>query len=1505
MLINGSSKIQFPDGSGQQILAISATGAVGAVQYSVTQIPASVVSVRKTATSAALTVGAPLTPAEAAALIVTRTAGTGLGPVITAAATVGVRSRTYVTGAVASAFTVGTQANIDAVKNGNFWEPNFPTAGTGTRTVDILIDVGTPIKLANIPDIFFSLGYSNPPTNGWAGVTAKAIISTDGVAVTVLGSLLITANGVDGNKQKNISGNVTTTVSARWVGIRLELVPVTYPLIMKNASFRAATSSGFTTLPTPVFFSVRGTDSGGLGSVIPASSAVGVRSRTYNSNTASPAFTVGSQANIDAVKVGNFWEPNFPGSGTGTKTVEILVDVGSAISLGNIPDIQFNLGYGPYTSDPWVGVIAKAIVSTDGVAVTSLNTLTIAPNQTDPNKIKNLSGAVTGAPSARWVGVRLENVPAFYPLILQNISFREVGAAASIADFTVPIGDSTTNFGTTPPASNIVIYGDLGTRFPLGIAVQPPATSYTLTIMSGLSLVEQIGTPGAATVGTNYTPTNAAGPFAPSQLGAGVSNAGLAIFGTDFNYDGTTLNLSKNAYLATAALGIGLATSSDPAKTMTPSAMTVSFVGVIPLKVSVIAGVHNYADGGITIYGGSSAGTVKVLLERGSMAEWFDSIAGLSNTNVEDIAVRYVDNINGAGGTITFLRNGVAFGPSQTTTLKPRISPLVYVESNASAGNPAAAVDQGQYLKVKRICVTIDLPVINYSYVAVSNGAISAARLQNLFVDATAISAAQPLKRVTYQAAGGPVQAVDVAIGPVTLPAGTAHRAVLEDWSTGVAVSHPNTLVMTKFVRQNCKFEDGWLFDAQPGWAECLPQGSVPIINGIAYYCEATRIGIYAQFQFGYDWHTSVMPNNPFGDPTGKESYMVPHKWRIEDSGGVVLGVVQRPDGGPLNGTDIPRIFAGSYDGRNVAITNATNKWYPHGTVRSAIIWRSSAPVPYSQSVINAQLPRYDVTVPFAMHTDYSCNGFDYRIYVGGAGGDGQSNGFGNTRVMPYDPTNYATLVLQAGVSQDPYKASLYSANSLAAVSSTWLKYTPFNQCGRTPTTGPGGIRDERVAIPEPVLQYMYNINANRPHDGRPYSQIALDYLTSYASDPFHCFEKGRCVPLFKGVNATRVITLRNHYYGGGEASTPPERAYYIQSGRLSDVQAGLNPFRSNVPSNGFAADKPYFGTNAIDSSHAHQFPYWGSMLWQSPEFAFLGHKLWDQDRLYGNFIIGEPYAVRWAERDGAWQFLHAVLAWKTASANSDRLYNRSEVMAFVVKDFESFNDTHKVTTPGFDNPPTNIFVNGSLDTRLGIYALAARFGPGYYDNGYQAFIQHDFFIGYWVSALGIAEKLGFNAALRAQSAKAGQVLDWLIAQHRKRIVGRINQAPRANLGDNAYTFLLWRSAAITSAAGAVAPLAQNYAAIATQNGNAATWDVSTDVNGVTSRRDGQGNDQLMAGPSILKNQLKLTGTDIDSAVATVSSWRTQKINEQLALGVNAGESWFISLNGANNPALS
>lgn len=176
------------------------------------------------------------------------------------------------------------------------------------------------------------------------------------------------------------------------------------------------------------------------------------------------------------------------------------------------------------------------------------------------------------------------------------------------------------------------------------------------------------------------------------------------------------------------------------------------------------------------------------------------------------------------------------------------------------------------------------------------------------------------------------------------------------------------------------------------------------------------------------------------------------------------------------------------------------------------------------------------------------------------------------------------------------------------------------------------------------------------------------------------------------------------------------------------------------------------------------------------------------------------------------------------------------------------------------------------------------------------------------MTTLGIAERIGFNTALRNWSTKAATVLNWLIAKHRQRIVGRINDGSLIKMMGNGgpYVLRLWSQASILAANGNVASLPQSYGAIASQNaGTATAWDKTT-PSGDPNERDGQAMDQLMAGPSILKNQLGQTGADLDTAVSTVASWRSQKKTEEAARGsAAAGSNWFKYLQGANNPAIS
>ena len=1041
-----------------------------------------------------------------------------------------------------------------------------------------------------------------------------------------------------------------------------------------------------------------------------------------------------------------------------------------------------------------------------------------------------------------------------------------------------------------------MLYGDPGSIIPLNIPARQGDTIFS--IPPGLTIARRIATPGFESAGAGWRFATGSS-YAMSEGNGFAGRVGVGIVGPGKPGSAGIL-LDRSSYLQSASLGIDVGASGDPDHIQTPNRLRCSFRGIVPPRVdgALLFYMIGWNVGSIALFTRNGGDQLECSIGRGNRTETGFYSTVMRKPGVEQLLeVEWRDMPGTAGGTLAFFIDGKPAGGPFPTKTKPRITPEMDFSVNAALGNTRQAIDG---MLVRELRVAFDKPVTRYSYAPVASGPVNGAALADLVVDARGVTAPQPARTLAWRGPDGAVGTLDIVIGPLEVPSGRAFRAVLEDWSSGQGVAHPNTLVMTRIAAQNCRFEDDWLGGAQPAWIECLPQGSVPNITGIDYRCEAIRCGDYVQFQFGYDWDAATMPANPFGDPTGRHSYMVPHKWVIYDSDDLPIATIQTPDGGPLNGTDKPSLYAGPTDGRGCAMISKTDRWYPHGTVRSGVIWRSGDPGSHDQAGIRRTVPLFDLSVPFGCHLDYSVNGFDLRIFQGGAGNDGQANGFANIRVMPWKQSDYRTMVGNAGRTRDPYGSMLYSVNSMAANAALWLQYTPFNVQGRSPVTGPGGMRDDRQIIPEPIAWHIDRPDSARPHDGTPWRAIALDYLTGYVSDPVHAFEKGRNVPIFKG-NARRAVAARNHYYGPGNLALPENRAWYQQGGRVSGWLKGTGPLKVDAPYAGDTPSTPYFGTFQIDKLHGHQFPGWGSLLFRTPEFAFLGHRFWDQNRLYSNDIIGDPGPDLWASREGAWAFLHAALAWKTASASSQRLYSRAEVLDLALSEFELFHDRHYAANPGFLHPPTNVMPNGRFEPTLAAYAAAQYFGVVAQDGA--RIYQHEFSIGYWLSALAAGEKMGFNDAMRRGSAKVRTVLDWLIAMHRKRIVGRILEAPNIQVLEGSNYFVgIWGAEHIVRVGGDVAGLPRRYADLESLWGKAPRWDNYV-VDGREYSRDGQGLDQLIAGPSQLRYLLGQTGDDLIAAQAVANGWREQKKAEELAKREEAGSGWFTYLQATNNPA--
>lgn len=1040
------------------------------------------------------------------------------------------------------------------------------------------------------------------------------------------------------------------------------------------------------------------------------------------------------------------------------------------------------------------------------------------------------------------------------------------------------------------------VFGAPNSIFDLGIYLGgTSATSFNLTLPAGLPILIKSENASADPVASQWRTGSTGSPY---PVTGNAVDSGLAMnkYGSEagFGYRNGNIVINDTGYISTSALALNFRQTGDDRTTQTPDKIRLTFRGVIPAEntFGVMASLMDYQVGEFRLEPYWDGPTLKVILGRnGSIEDVVSPPSELRQLGtLQTYEAEWTNNPNGDGGSMMFYIDGQPMGAAVPTNTKPRITPNMPLEVNASSGNLSVAMSN---MEVEYVGLSYDKPATAVTYRPAASGTISRADLENLVADATNVGASGPY-RLLYAVGAGEPFALDITIGEMALPAGRAYKAVLEDWSTGAGIEHPNHLVMTRVAAQNCRFEDADLFGSQAAWTEVLPQGPVPNINGINYYCEGIRIGNYVQFQFIYDWDTTQMPANPFGDPVNKESYMVPHKWKIYDSAGTLLARIEQHNGEPLNNASRPALWEGSIDGRGVGIITENNRWIPHGTVRSSVIWRSHDPVAYSQGQVWRTVPTFDQRAPFACSTGYSVNGGDARIF-----GDGQINGFGNIRTMSYEPTDTNGILAQAAASPSPWEAGL-TDTAITPNAGVWIKYTPFNIQGRSPVTGPGGVRDDRQLMPEPIAFYARDNGSTRSFDNRPWKQIALDYLTGYASDSVYGMENGRARPIYKS-DPRRPVTLRNHYYGAGNQNIPANQSWYLQGGRTYEWQQGNNPLRVRVPYAGTDPKKPVFGTFMIDKAHSHQYPHWGSMLFQTPEFAMMGHKFSDQSRLYANNILaddGDPNLA--SNRETAWAFIHAVLMWKTASANSSRLYSRKDVMDWVVFDFETFYDQHYASNPGFLNPPTNIFTNGQVDMFKAAYASNARFGitTCYGDRVYN----HDFMIGYWLQALHAGEKLGFNQALRDASPKAKAVIDWLIISHRKRIVGRVNDGMLINAEEGTeYMTALWTMEQINAAGGNVASLPQNYAQVAaSQTKPSPSWDTCHDQYGNVQSRDGQSMDQFLAGPALLID-MGLTGTDLTAALNKAEGHFQQKLQEETAKGDQAGTGWFVFHQATNN----
>lgn len=1068
-----------------------------------------------------------------------------------------------------------------------------------------------------------------------------------------------------------------------------------------------------------------------------------------------------------------------------------------------------------------------------------------------------------------------------------------------------------------------LIYAPLGEVTPLDITVPDGIEDFEIAIPQGLDLVTMSSENVWVPASFSFDFSNPSNPSAPTAGPWMITGDGLPapvkMYKRDNTsnpivFDGSNYPTTKvNAGFSSDGLGLEFPLSDDPALNLVPPRMAIDFVGKSRKATGILCMIIDWAVGYIAMYSDVNGFRLYVAHPNGSSGNCLLA-HNVNETEVHSYKVQWTNNPTGVGGFAELFVDGVSVATG-TIAAKPKISSKAAMYLNNALGNYALSLDNIVY---HSITVDYDEPEVSYVYNPVTGPSVAAEDIVRLAVDTRTVTEQQPLRTITFNAPGGPETALDIVVGDVELPAGRAYKAVLMTYPDGLEagpVAHPRELVMTKFTSQNVRFEDEYLFQTQPSWSECVPHGAAPVIDGIVYTCDAIRIGTYVQFQFGYHLDEQKNPTEPFGDIAAipnLSTYMVPHKWYIYDQEGELLARVEQSNGDPLNKDRDHPIWQGPFGARGAAYTTPASRWTPCGTIGSSVIWASHDLVDHDREEVESRVPIPERILPMACHTDFSVNGFDPRLNLGFNGSDGNMNSFGNWRSMPYERSDYETWTA-AALSSDPY-TGLNSLNARGPNGAIWLKYSPFNVQGRSPITGPGGVRDDRQAIAEPVSAYLCEPDGDHLVNGASYRQIAIDYCRGYASDPFHLFEDGRNVPLFKG-RPRRGITLNSHYYGAGDLGTPWSSRFGLYIGRLYQWYDGMTPVKVQSWA-GSDKDHPWRGLFGIDGQHAHQFPGWGSLLWKTPEFAFLQIKFFEQAKMYqgnGGLIFGPNIwdnISLMQDRTGAWMFQHAAMAWKLGSARSQRLYTRQEVMDWAVSCFEIVYNNLFGTMPGVFNLPVegqrSAQFSPSLMSQLHAFNL---FGMCKMDSNKNLF-QQSFMRGYWIHALGCGERMGFNAALRAASPKAASVIDWMIAKWRQAIVGNLTKISTHLPQNSSYNNFLWTPAQLTSLwpdgdvvngrMGDITSVPQTYEELELVNGVLPTWDADP----VAGSLDGQGMSADLSAPFWLKNVLGLSGTDIDAACAVARARFDSKIAQQEALGAAGGSTWFRYHQGTFTPPL-
>jgi hypothetical protein len=236
---------------------------------------------------------------------------------------------------------------------------------------------------------------------------------------------------------------------------------------------------------------------------------------------------------------------------------------------------------------------------------------------TEKPDLNGSGGTITflynGAPHgpAQSINFKLQITPGC--LLECNASLNNTANSAIQKVRQISISVAETSDSIPPSPGDVTVYGDPGTRFPLGLDMAGPSGNYNLTVPSGLSLVKRVVAPTPVTTGSTYSMNALATAYSPSQSNGGVTPNTLTVVGAGATYSSSRLNLPAGTYLSAGAIGISLPTSSDPATTRTPRSITIGFKGILPQDGAPLVSLYEYDRARFSLHGYWQPGQVSVL----------------------------------------------------------------------------------------------------------------------------------------------------------------------------------------------------------------------------------------------------------------------------------------------------------------------------------------------------------------------------------------------------------------------------------------------------------------------------------------------------------------------------------------------------------------------------------------------------------------------------------------------------------------------------------------------------------------------------------------------------------------------------------------------------------------------------------------------------------------------------------------------------------------------------